>query len=286
MNKEKIAIMVDSGCDIPKSFIQKHNIKVLPFSINYPEKSYHDSIDIDPMMIYDRFPEFPKTSTPTLQTIYDTIDEIRAEGYEKLVGIFVSERLTSTVNAVRTALTDHADFPNFVIDTKNISVGAGLVAMWAVERLEAGMGYAELCTKLPRVCKHSKVYFYMDTLEYLRKGGRIGSVTSFVGSMLKIKPIISCDDDGVYYTVDKIRGNKAGISRLIELAKQAAGNAPCMLAVMNGKAVEVAKEAERTVKKTISDGRIVATGQISAALALNTGPGLLGIGVLPDPDFA
>ena len=111
----------------------------------------------------------------------------------------------------------------------------------------------------------------MDTLTYLRKGGRIGLVTSVVGSMLNIKPIISCDDDGVYYTVAKIRGARHGQSRLLEEARTFAGSGPCLTALLNGQGQESAAALRP---------RLIMEKSIVPSLAVHTGPGLIGIGVL------
>ena len=284
MKDMKTVILTDSGCDVPEEFVKEHHIKVLRLRVTYSEASYRDGLDLDPREIYKRFSqEVPKTSTPTMQDFYDIVDEIKAEGYEKVIGIFISSKLSSTCQTAKMVLDEQEDLQSFVLDTKNISVGSGLVAMWAAVQLENGMPYEEICEKLPEKAKKSNVFFYMDTLEYLRKGGRIGAVTSVVGSLLKIKPIISCNEEGEYYTVEKIRGAKAGVSKLIELASNFTEGKPSWLALMNGGAPEAAENTKPTVIREIANGTIVAQDQIAGTLAVHTGPGLLGIGVLVDP---
>ena len=115
------------------------------------------------------------------------------------------------------------------------------------------------------------------------EGGRIGAVTSVVGSLLKIKPIISCNEEGIYYTVEKIRGAKAGVSKLIEHAAAKAGNGSAWLALMNGAAAETAAQVKPKMQEAIPKGKLMAESQIAASLAVHTGPGLLGIGVLANP---
>ena len=117
----------------------------------------------------------------------------------------------------------------------------------------------------------------MDTLTYLRKGGL---VTSVVGSMLNIKPIISCDDDGVYYTVAKIRGARHGQSRLLEEARTFAGSGPCLTALLNGQGQESAAALRPRLISGIQGGRLIMEKSIVPSLAVHTGPGLVGIGIL------
>ena len=152
--------------------------------------------------------------------------------------------------------------------------------MWAAMQLEEGRTFDELKEILPGKVKDSKVFYYMDTLTYLRKGGRIGLVTSVVGSMLNIKPIISCNGDGVYYTAAKIRGAKQGLTRLLEEAGKFAGNGPCLTALLNGQGQDAADALRPRLTTGIPNGTLIMEKAITASLAVHTGPGLVGIGVL------
>lgn len=283
MQEKKTAIIVDSGCDVPQSFVEQYQIKVLPLRVSYETESHVDSVELA-FEVYRRFPqEIPHTSTPVMQDFYHVIDEIKAEGYENVIGIFISGNLSSTCQTAKMVLDEHPELHSFVLDSKNISIGSGLLAMWAAVQLEKGASFEEVCEKLPSKIPDSKVFFYMDTLDYLRKGGRIGAVTSVVGSLFKIKPIISCDADGVYYTVEKIRGAKAGVEKLVSHAAAKVGGSPAWMAFMNGGAQETAEQVKPQVLQAMSSATVVAEGQITASLAVHTGPGLLGIGVLVDP---
>ncbi|MDO4173759.1 MAG: DegV family protein [Eubacteriales bacterium] len=283
MKKRKTVILVDSGCDIPQAFIKKHNIKVLRLRVSYEHEHHIDSVALA-YEVYKRFPkEIPRTSTPTMQDYYDMIDEIKSEGYENVLGIFISSQLSSTCQTAQMVLKEYPELHSFVFDSKNISIGAGLLAMWAAKELENKIPFEEVCARLPEKAKDSKVFFYMDTLEYLRKGGRIGGVAAVAGSLLKIKPIISCNEEGSYYTVEKIRGAKAGKEKIIQYVQKMCNDQPAWLALMNGDALDTAAEVKPILKKTIKKGLLVVEDQITATLAIHTGPGLLGIGVLVNP---
>lgn len=284
MKKEKIALLVDSGCDLEADFIKKHSIYVAPFLLNYDGEEYVDGTGIDPLEVYRRFPQqIPKTSTPSIQTVEDIVGQIIADGYESIIAIDVSDHLSSTISTISLVLAEHPEIPSFVLNTKNISIGSGFLAMWAAKKIKEGMSFAELTEQLPEKVRDSTVFFYMDTLDYLKAGGRIGGVTSVVGSLLKIRPIISCDADGTYHTAALIRGDKNAKKKLLELAGQFAGDEPCWLALLNGAAPDEAAAIKPTLKKQIRRGKIVAEHQITASLAVHTGPGLLGIGVLKNP---
>ena len=192
MSKQKVALLIDSGCDLEASYCKKHSIYVLPFTIGYEGEERLDGV-MDPLEVYRRFPaEIPKTSTPSFQAVEDTVQRIIADGYESIVAIDVSHKLSSTISTVSIVLSEHPEIPSFVLNTKNISIGSGLIAMWAAEKIKEGMEFEELTRYLPEKVRDSAVFFYMDTLDYLKAGGRIGAVTSTVGSLLKIRPIITC----------------------------------------------------------------------------------------------
>lgn len=277
----KTAILIDSGCDVSDELARTYHMKVMRLHIIYPEKDYIDGTDITAETVYQRFPrEIPITSTPSPQDVREMLDEIKSEGYTHVLAFCISSGLSGTFNTVGCALEEDTDLTSFVLDTRSISFGAGILAVWAAMQLEEGRTFDELKEILPGKVKDSKVFYYMDTLTYLRKGGRIGLVTSVVGSMLNIKPIISCNGDGVYYTAAKIRGAKQGLTRLLEEAGKFAGNGPCLTALLNGQGQDAADALRPRLTTGIPNGTPIMEKAITASLAVHTGPGLVGIGVL------
>lgn len=284
MNKERVAVLVDSGGDIPRNFREKYNIWMLPLHVIYPEKDYADGVDIDPMMVYRRFPdEYPSTSTPSLAEVQDIFEEIRAAGYEKVIAVAISSGLSGTFNAMRLAAEQQDELEVFVFDTKNISVASGIWAIWAASKLENGWTFEEVKTGMQNKIFDSKVMFYMDTLKYLKRGGRIGKVTSVVGEVLNLKPIISCNEEGVYYTVGLIRGAKQGKKKLLNEMIQFCKGHHCWIIVGQGDANEEVGKMLDLVQKQVASKEILFTKQITATLAINTGPGLVGVCALLDP---
>lgn len=277
--EDRIAVLVDSGTDVPEDFIRDNNIYVLPLMVGYPDGEYKDKVEITPDDIYRRMEsgEIPKTSLPNLEDIGNMLSRIKDDGYNKVVAVTISSGLSGTWNAVR-MIAEEADIDSIVIDTRNIGIGAGMTAMRAVEMVKAGVPFEEMETRLHQVAENTKVFFCVDTLEYLRKGGRIGLVTSVIGSALNFKPIISCNEDGVYYTVSRTRGRKSSLKKAVEEAMNFVGEDKYNLAVVNGKAEEEANKIIDALKGEKNVESLL-TGQISPALVVHTGPGLIGIGV-------
>lgn len=281
MNNSKTAIIVDSGCDIADEIIEKYDIRVLRLKVMYGDDVHSDGLDIDPMEVYERFPqEIPKTSTPNMHEVLSVVEQAKKDGYENIIGITISSGLSGTYNTMAMSFEEVEDMKTYAFDSRNISIGAGLFAIWAAKKLDEGAEYEQVVKELEEKTADSKVFFYMDTLEYLRKGGRINPAVAIVGKALNLKPIISCNEKGVYYTVAKIRGANKGISKLLEAVTEFAGDNEAMIGLMNGDGADMAAQIKPVLSERIPNGRLIEDKQITASMAVHTGPGLIGIGVL------
>lgn len=283
MSKEKIAFLVDSGSDVPKDILEKGNMKVIPLKIIYKDGEYTDKVDIQAEEVYDRLKEeIPKTSLPDGETIKQILMEIKAEGYTKVIAVTISSGLSGTNNMVRLMAEEVEGLDIFVLDTKNVGIGSGLHAERALSYVESGMDWETIKQKLQDGVENIKVHFYVDTLEYLQKGGRIGLVSSLVGNLLNLKPVISCNEDGIYYTVAKARGSKKGLKKLvdttIEFAQQGA-KYDVAVCYAGKETKELAITIAGKLKEALPNIRTNYFDSISPALGVHTGPGLIGIGV-------
>ena len=283
MNKQKIAILVDSGTDVPPNFREKYGIYWLPLLINYTDRQCLDGVDIQPHEMYELLPtEIPKTSLPDGSMVNAMFDRIKADGYEHVLAVTISSGLSGTCNMIRLMGEEYEGLDVSVVDTKNISIGSGLVAIRAAQMVnDEGMSWEDLIVNIKREIPRSKVFFCVDTLKYLQKGGRIGLVTAMLGASLSLKPIISCNEEGVYYTAGKAIGRTRAIQKVIDLAAEFAKGADKVeLAVMNGCAEMDGLHTRNKAEGVIVNGTVTVTGQIGAALGVHTGPGLIGIGVI------
>lgn len=280
MSEEKIGIVADTGCDIPADVAKEYGITMLPLHVYYPEKEYLDDVDIDPLMVYERFPdEIPKTSTPTIDEIKNLYEKMRDEdGCTHIISIAISSKFSGTYNAMKLAAGYVDGVEIFVLDTKNISCGSGIFAYWAGRMIkEKGLSFNELTIALEKKLCDPYLVYYMDTLTYLQKGGRIGRVSSMVGNILRLKPLISCDKNGEYFVAGKARGTKIANRILIDDMVEHAGSDHVWVTVMEGNAHEMLEESVSELKRRIPDMELIYTKQIAATMAINTGPGLIGI---------
>ena len=281
MNKEKVALLVDTCIDIPKHIVEQYHMYTIPLKIIYKDQEYSDGVDITAEEVYSRLSEeIPKTSLPSTGEILEKLDQIKADGYEKVLAITLSSGLSGTFNLVSMIAKEYEALEIEVIDTRNIAIGGGFNAIGAAKYIEAGMSFEELKERITKEITNSKVFFCVDTLEYLQKGGRIGLVASTLGTVLNLKPIISCNEEGIYYNIAKVRGRKKSLERMKELAVDfAATGKQYNVALVHGCAKEDAEHLKEGLKKALPGMKDFIEGQISPALGVHTGPGLVGIGI-------
>lgn len=280
----KIALITDSTSDLPREIQEKYNIEVLPLHVIYKDAEYRDGVDITPEEVYNSLSrEVPSTSLPSTGKILELFQRLKEEGYRDVLSIHISSGLSGTYSMIKN-LEENAKQIGLrlhVIDSKSISMGLGFLVIKAAQLIESKTPLNEIIKTLDRFKREVKVFFVLKSLEYLRKGGRIGLVEGTLGDMLSIKPIISVNSEGIYYTIAKTSGRKSSIRKLIEIVKGAIGKSRVRVAVMHGNALDEAMEILNSIKDEVNTTYIFA-GQVGPVVGVHTGPGLVGIGFCPE----
>jgi len=285
MNAAKIAVVCDSGTDVPAQFAAEHDVRIVPLGITYSDGvTLRAGVDITESEVVERFAqEIPTTSLPSPGDIKSTYEQIIADGYERAVVVTISSGLSSTNQTARMVAAQHEDFPIIVIDTLSIGVAAGLVVMAAVEMIEDGIPFEQLEGRLNALAKLTKVFFCVKDLKFLRKGGRIDAFTYRVGSVLNIKPIIWCDEEGFYRTYRKARGWERALKQEFKCVQEFADkNVRSRLAVACTDASRCFEMVEGWMHEGVSNITEIVRAGISPALLVHTGPELVGMAVQPD----
>lgn len=280
---EKIALITDSSCDLTQDIIEKYNIKMLHLKIIYKTKEFIDRVTITPDEVYNNLKnEIPTTSLPSLDEIDALYTQLENEGYTHIIAITLSSGLSGTFNAMKLISEEHTNLKITVFDSKSLTIGCGALVMACGELIKKGKSFDDIISLLPKMKEKIKVFYVIDTLEYLIKGGRIGKVSGTIGKLLHLKPIISINEDGVYYTHSKARGSKQAFSKLSEIAKNMLETTKSSVWVMHGGALE---QGKAFYDKIASLPNLVSInfGDISPALGVHTGPGLLGLIVIEEP---
>lgn len=277
-NKQrKIAIVTDSTSDLTEEQLKEHDIRLLPLKVVYSDRQYIDRLEIQPHEIYERLEqEIPTTSMPSPGEAMALYRSLADEGYTDVLSVHISSGLSGTCQMARAVAKQLKDIINVeVIDSKALSWGVGVLATEAAKLVKAGVSFETLVDKINALQKEIKVFFVVKTLEYLRKGGRIGYVAGTIGEMLNVKPIVSINEEGKYYTYEKVRGRKRSVDRLAEIVLEFAKGKNIKAAVMHGNTPE---EAKRVLEKLrLPNIEICAFGELGPVMAVHAGPGLLGV---------
>lgn len=278
--KEKIGIITDSTCDIPREVLNKLGIKVLPLRILYQGREYRDGVDITAEAVYAHLEqEVPTTSLPSPQDAESLLLSMKEQGYTHVLVIHLSSGLSGTGQMIETVAEQIDGMTVKVIDSKSISMGLGFIVMEAARAVQAKMNFEAVCNLVSSVRDRLSVYFVLSTLEFLKKGGRIGKVSGTIGELLQLKPIITVNKEGIYTTFAKVRGKKQALDRLVGIAKEHISKAASQIAVCYGGAQE---EAAYIIKQIgqLANVKELITSSVSPVIGVHTGPGTVGFAVL------
>ena len=265
-----VKIVVDSTVDLVPEV--KNQVKVVPVSVIFGEQEYKDGINIDPVKFYEMLmssEKLPTTSQPTPVVFEETYRELVEAGHE-VICITIASKLSGTYQSATIAADE---FPGkvFVVDSRSAAIGAGILTEWALKLAEEGRNGQEILDALMEKRKEIRLYAMVDTLEYLKKGGRLSSTVAFVGGMLNLKPIISLEE-GEIKVLGKARGQKAAFAALSKacLESDVNDNAPYMLAYSGVNDENLSRYLEENSELWPADGRKIILG---SAIGTHAGPG-------------
>ncbi len=281
MNPQKIAIVTDSCADLSPSLIKNDPIFVLPLKIVYHDRVYSDGVDIWARDVYKRFSqEIPKTSLPDGETILKLFDQIYEMGYQRVIAVNFSSGLSGTHQLVRLLAEEQENLEVVAFDTRTACLGTGAIALRLARYIEQGRAWEEILSLVPRLIDNTHVFFGVDTLEYLQKGGRIGKITSITGTMLQIKPIITFAPTGELTNIAKVRGRRQSMAKVVELAaSRYQSEKRCVLLCAHGDAPEDGKLVKKMLMQAVPQHECCYEGIIDATLGVHVGPNLIGAGI-------
>ncbi|MGL4736730.1 MAG: DegV family protein [Cellulosilyticaceae bacterium] len=276
---KKIALITDSASDLPQEVQEKYDVFMLHFQIVYPDMTYKDQVEITSKEVLAAIEEKrPTTSLPALEEIHQTFEQIKAQGYEKVLAITISSGLSGCHNAVQMVADEYSDLSSHIYDSRTISLGETCLVQKAGELIEAGYEDLEEIVKvLDGVRSRQHIFFMVDTLKYLVAGGRIGRVSGMLGGVLNLKPIITVADDGVYVTQSKVRGTQKALAKVVEEAKGILDVHKCKVYMIHGDGEKGTKHIYDLLKEESNIEEIGMYDWISPVACVHTGPGFIGL---------
>ncbi|MBD2871439.1 DegV family protein [Paenibacillus arenilitoris] len=273
----KVRIVTDSAADIPAEVRERLGISVVPCKVIFGEETYLDTVTIEIEQFYEKLaqsPSLPTTSQPSPMDFSDVYQRLLAEDANApILSIHLSAALSGTYQSAviaQSMIEEKADIT--VIDSKSASYGYGRRVVRAAEMAQAGEAVERIIEEVERLEKNTELYFLVESLDYLQKGGRIGKASAFIGSILNIKPILSLDPEGVVQAVDKVRGSKKAMQRIVDLLAQSFGDEPVHATMAWSYHKETAEELGELIKSRFNV-QSMDKARIGSTIGTHTGPG-------------
>ena len=275
-----VRVVTDSTADLPAELARELDVTVVPLNVHFGQETFLDGIDLDADAFFGRLttePQLPTTSQPSPGAFLEVYRSL-AEAGDQVVSIHISGKLSGTMNSASQAKQQLGDAPLEVVDSNQASLGLGLVVTAAARAVKDGASYEETLQATWAAVGQVQVFVVLDTLEYLQKGGRIGKVQATLGSLLRIRPVITVLE-GEPHEAKKVRSRARGLQYMITIAEE---RAPLQqIAVVHATTPQEAEELTEKVRPLVADGNVV-QARFGPVLGTYVGPGSIGIALQSD----
>lgn len=280
-----IRIVTDSAANLPPAVAREYGVHVVPLNVIIGEKTFREGVDLGAEEFYRLLPEAsppPTTSQPSPVDFEQVYREILDAG-DEILAVTLSSALSGTYNsAVQGANLIGEEAPISIVDTKSVSAGEALMVIAAAQAARAGRPRAEIVRMIEQMAEEMLLIFTLETLEYLKRGGRIGGARAFLGSILRVKPVILIKD-GRVEAGDRVRNRRRAIERLVEMERDRFGQQPVWAAIAHAVADDkdvLAKEIEQALNV-----QYLLECEVGPVVGAHAGPGTVGVAVVPAPQI-
>lgn len=282
-----IKILADSACDLTETYYNEFDIKMVPLTVHLEGNEYKDGIEITPKKVYDAMRNGKSTKTSQVSPIdFKELFLSYVETSQPLVYLAFSSELSGTYQTAKMMeqeiKEEHPDAPIYVIDTKCASIGYGLVVLRAARLAREGATVEEIIDLSTYHAKHMEHIFTVDDLEYLYRGGRVSKTAAFVGTLLKIKPILHVED-GKLIPLEKIRGSKKVLNRMIEIMEERGTDFKNqVIGISHGDDLARAQQLANMIEEKFGPQEIVIE-LVGSVIGAHSGPGTIALFFLNKP---
>lgn len=275
-------IIADGAADLPAGFAAAYDVGIVPLSVIFGQETFRSDVELDADRFYRMLAEskhHPTTSQPTPADFVAAYEAARDEGHTEVISIHLSSALSGTYNAASQGAAMVEGLRVSLVDTRTLSLAQGFQVMVAAAAARAGRPRDEILKRITETGRDTELFFTLDTLDYLIKGGRIGRVQGMVGSLLGIRPVITVDKEaGIYTPVGTGRTLKKAMQTLADKVAEAAGGNPARVAILHANSPDLVAAMEELIRERLSP-LWLATVQITPTLGVHTGPRGIGVAV-------
>jgi DegV family protein with EDD domain len=282
-----IRIVTDTTCDLPAAWLERYQIVRLPINIQFGLESFQEGVTITPETFYRRIEaeqRIPTTSQPSMGQFNEVYHNLIAAGHE-ILSIHVTSKLSGTWQAACLSARQLADQAQIsVVDSWTSSIGLGFLVREAAQWVEAGLSRPEIVARLEARRSQIPVFIMLNDLRYARMSGRVGRLRETLVSLLNIKPIIGVEA-GALIPIDRVRTQKKGWARMVELAETVLAGRPVHIGMVHALAQPEAEHLLGQLKARLNFQETVLL-EVSLSLAVHFGPGAVGFAVYPAEPLA
>ena len=274
-----IAILTDTTANLPAEWVKQYSIREIPLKIHWENETYLDGIDLTPEEFYMRLSKsksLPTTSQPSIQDFLKAFESLADEGATGIVVPLISSGISGTVDSAQAAVRLFTRVPVEIIDTHITSMGQVMIILAAARAAEQGASLQEVRQAADEVVKRLHVFFAVDTLEYLHRGGRINGASRYFGTVLDIKPILFFNSEGKIDALERVRTKRKALQLLIALAEKQADGRPVQVGIVHANVPQAVQEFRDEVEKRLKCKEIF-TVEFSPVIGVHVGPGTIGI---------
>jgi DegV family protein with EDD domain len=276
-----IKIVTDSTAGLPEAMIREHDIRIVPLYVHFGEEAFKEGVDISNEQFYARLcntAQLPTTSQPSVGEFYEVFKDLTEAGHE-VFALTISSKLSGTWNSAMAAQEMLPGAPITVVDSLITSVGMHLLIEAIIQDIAAGAARQQIAVHIEQLRHQLYMLFVVDTLEYLAKGGRIGNAKAFLGTVLKIKPILFLQD-GVIEPLEQVRSKRKALTRMLELIEERVkGQEPqAKVAIAHGMSLDVAQMVKNEIVAQLGCAE-PPVAEVGPVLGTHTGPGVIGVAV-------
>lgn len=274
---QKVVIVTDGASSLTPAQGLEFGVHVAPVYANFPDKAYLAGVDLDASEFYRLLranKKLPTTAQPTAQDFISLYTDLAGQA-EAIVTVVISHQMSATLDSALAAQKQFSEIPIHIIDSHSVSLGLALQALAAARAAADGQDADQVVRLIEDLRSKMNVFFTVDTLEYLHKGGRIGGATTFLGSALSIKPILYIKD-GRIEPLERQRTRKRAVARLLELVEERAGSSEIHAAILHCDVPDEAQEFGEQVKARCHCTELI-TMDAGPVIGTHAGPGTLGV---------
>jgi DegV family protein with EDD domain len=279
-----IRIVIDTGGDLPRMMIKKYRIVEVPINIRFGQDEYLENVNIDEATFYQMVEtrqQIPQTSQPTPYQFRQAYDQIFEEDSDaNIISIHLTSKLSGTYVSAVQAKNDHSKGDQiYPFDSGGGSGGQGFMALEAARMAETGRSVQDIMNRLDAIRKEMRIWFVLNSLKYAQMSGRVGALAASLVSVLDIKPIIALKE-GFLEATERVRTQGKAIQHIVERHAEHFGEQLVNVAIAHANAPEIAERLERLVRERLNIAELMIV-PLSLGVAVNLGPGTLGVIVYP-----